>query len=132
MACAMILPVGLSILVGVTRVHIFVVVQSLCHFLELAQTHVCFMMPSNHLILCRPLLLLTSIFPSIRVLSNELALRTRWSKYWNVNVSPSNEYSGLISFSIDWFDLLAAQGTLKKTECQRIDTFKLQQGDEWN
>ena len=82
-------------------------------------------MPSNHLILCRPLLLLTSIFPSIRVLSNELALRTRWSKYWNVNVSPSNEYSGLISFSIDWFDLLAAQGTLKKTECQRNDAFEL-------
>ena len=101
--------------------------QSLLKLMSIA-----LVMSSNHLILCCPLFLLTSIFPSIRVLSNELALRTRWSKYWNVNVSPSNEYSGLISFSIDWFDLLAAQGTLKKTECQRIDTFKLQQGDEWN
>ena len=72
-------------------------------------------MPSNHLILCRPLLLLPSIFPSIRVFSNELALRIRWPKYWSFNfsISPSNEYSGLISFRIDWFDLLAAQGTLR-------------------
>ena len=67
------------------------------------------MMPSNHLIFCRPLLLLPSIFPSIRVFSNELALHIRWPKYWNfsVRISPSNEYSGLISFRIDWFDLLA-------------------------
>ena len=72
-------------------------------------------MPSNHLILCRPLLLLPSIFPSIRVFSNESVLRIRWPKYWsfNFNISPSNEYSGLISFRIDWFDLLAVQGTLK-------------------
>ena len=65
-------------------------------------------MPSNHLILCHPLLLLPSIFPSIRVLSNESALRIRWPKYWSFSfsTSPSNEYSGLISFKIDWFDLL--------------------------
>ena len=70
-------------------------------------------MPSNHLILCHHLLLLPSIFPSIRVFSNELALRIRWSKYCSFSISPSNEYSGLISFRIDWFDLLAVQGTLK-------------------
>ena len=70
-------------------------------------------MPSNHLILCRPLLLLPSIFPSIRVFSNESVLCIRWQKYWSFSISPSNEYSGLISFRIDWFDLLAVQGTLK-------------------
>ena len=72
-------------------------------------------MPSNHLILCRPLLLLPSIFPSIRVFSSESVLRIRWPNYWSFsfNISPSNEYSGLISFRIDWFDLLAVLGTLK-------------------
>ena len=72
-------------------------------------------MPSNHLVLCHSLLLLSSIFPSIRVFSNESALRIRWPKYWSFsfNISPSNEYSGLISFRIGWFDLLAIQGTLK-------------------
>ena len=72
-------------------------------------------MPSNQLILRRPLLLLPSIFPSIRVFSNELALHIRWPKYWSFSfsISPSNEYSGFISFRIDWFDLLAVQGTLK-------------------
>ena len=72
-------------------------------------------MPSNHLILCHPLLLLPSIFPSIRVFFSELALSIRWPNYWNVSfsISPSNEYSGLISFRIDWFDLLVVQGTLK-------------------
>ena len=72
-------------------------------------------MPSNHLILCRPLLLLPSIFPSIRVFSNESALLIRWPKYWscNFNISPSNEHPGLISFRMDWLDLLAVQGTLK-------------------
>ena len=71
-------------------------------------------MPSNHLILCRPLLL-PSIFPSIRVFSNESALHIRWPKYWSFSfsISPSNEYSGLISFTMDWLDLLAVQGTLK-------------------
>ena len=72
-------------------------------------------MPSNHLILCHPLLLLPSNFPSIRVFSNESALHIRWPKYWNFSfsISPSNEYSGLISFKMDWLDLLAVQGTLK-------------------
>ena len=72
-------------------------------------------MPSNYLIFCHPLLLLPSIFPSIRVFSNELALRIRWLKYWSFSfsISPSNEYSGLISFRIDLFALLAVQGTLK-------------------
>ena len=72
-------------------------------------------MPSNHLILCCPLLLLPSNFPSIRVFSNESVLRIRWPKYWSFsfNISPSNEYSGLISFRMDWLDLLALQGTLK-------------------
>ena len=73
------------------------------------------MMSLNHIILCHPLLLLPSIFPSIRVFSNELALRIRWPEYWSFSfsISPSSEYSGLISFRIDWFDLLAVQGTLK-------------------
>ena len=72
-------------------------------------------MPSNHLILCHPLLLLPSIFPSIRIFSNESVLCTRWPKYWSFSfsISPSNDYSGLISFRMDWLDLLAVQGTLK-------------------
>ena len=71
-------------------------------------------MPSNHLILCHPLLFLPSIFPSIRVFSNELAVRIRWPKYWSFsfNISPSNEHPGLISFRMDWLDLLSVQGTL--------------------
>ena len=73
------------------------------------------LMPSSHLILCHPLLLLPSIFPSMRVFSNESALRIRWPKYWSFrfNISPSNEHPGLISFRTDWLDLLAVQGTLK-------------------
>ena len=72
-------------------------------------------MPSNHLILCRPLFLPPSVFPSIRVLSNKSVLHIRWPKYWSFSfsISPSNEYPGLISFRMDWFDLLAVQGTLK-------------------
>ena len=72
-------------------------------------------MPSSHLILCRPLLLPPSIFPSIKVFSNESVLHIRWPKYWSFsfNISPSNEHSGLISFRMDWLDLLAVQGTLK-------------------
>ena len=72
-------------------------------------------MPSNYLIFCHPLLLLPSIFPSIRVFSNESVLHMRWPKYWSFSfsISPSNEYSGLISFRIEWLDLLAIQGTLK-------------------
>ena len=73
------------------------------------------LMPSNHLILCHPLLLLPSIFPSIRVFSNESILHVRWPKYWSFsfNISPSTEHPGLISFRVDWLDLLAVQGTLK-------------------
>ena len=72
-------------------------------------------MPSNHLILCRPLLLLPSVFPNIRVLSNDSALRIRWPKYWSFsfNISPSNEHPGLIFFRMDWLDLLEVQGTLQ-------------------
>ena len=84
--------------------------------LESTQTHVHWLvMPSNHLILCPPLLLLPSIFTSIMVFSNESALRLRWRKYWSLSfsISPSNEHPGLISFRMDWLDLLAVQGTLK-------------------
>ena len=83
---------------------------------ESIQTHVLVsMMPSNHLILCRPLLLPPSISPSIRVFSDESVLCMRWPKYWSFsfNISPSNEHPGLISFRMDWLDLLAVQGTLK-------------------
>ena len=85
--------------------------QSLLKFMPIES-----LMPSNHFILCRPLLLLPSIFPSIRVFSNESALRIRWPKYWSssFNISPSSDYSGLISFRMDWLDLLAVQGTLKR------------------
>ena len=84
------------------------------HLPEFAQTHVYWLvMPSNHLILCHPLFFLPSIFPSIRVFSNESVLHIKWPKYWgfSFSISPSNEYSGLI-FRMDWFDLLAVQGTL--------------------
>ena len=91
--------------------------SSVLHYLlEFAQTHAIeSMMPSNHLILCHPLLLLPSVFPNIRVFSNQSALHTRWPKYWSFSISPSNEYSGLISFRIDWSDLLTVQGTLKES-----------------
>ena len=85
-------------------------------FLESTQTHIHeSVMPSSHLILCRPLLLLPSIFPRMRVFSNESALHIRWPKYWSFsfNISPSNEHPGLISFRMDWLDHLAVQGTLK-------------------
>ena len=95
--------------------------STLCfHVLPISQSWLRFMctesvMPSNHLILCRPLLLLPSVFPTIRVFSNELALCIRWPKDWSFSfsISPFNEYSGLISFRMDWFDLLTVQGTLK-------------------
>ena len=89
---------------------VFTISQSLLKFMFIESA-----MPSSHLILCHPLFLLPSIFPSIRVFSNESALRMRWPKYWSCsfNISPSNEHSGLISFTMDWVDLLAVQGTLK-------------------
>ena len=88
----------------------FTISQSLLRLMSVES-----MIPSNHLILCHPLLLLPSIFRSIRVFSSEVALCIRWPKYWSFNfsTSPSNECSGLISFRIDWLDLLAIQGTLK-------------------
>ena len=82
-------------------------------------------MPSNHLILCRPLLLLTSIFPSIRVFSNESVLCIRWPKYWSFSISPSNEYSGLISFRMDWLDLLAVQESSPTPQFKGV-SFELQ------
>ena len=88
----------------------FTIFQSLLRLMSIE-----LVMPSSHLILCHPLLLLPSVFPSIRVFSSESALCIRWPKYWNFcfSSSPSNEYSGLISFRMDWLDLLAVQGTLK-------------------
>ena len=87
----------------------FTISRSLLKFMSIESV-----MPSNHLILCHPLILLPSIFPSIRVFSNESVLHIRWPKYWSFSfsISPSNEYSRLISFRIDWFDLLAVQRTL--------------------
>ena len=86
-------------------------------------------MPSNHLILCRPILLPPSIFPSIRVFSNESVLLIRWPKYWSFSfsISPSNEYSGLTSFRMEWLDLLAVQGTLKSLlqhHSSKVSTFQ--------
>ena len=85
-----------------------------------------FVMPSNHLILCHPLCLLPSIFPSIRIFSNKQALHIKWPKYWSFSfsISPSNEYSGLISFRIDWFDFLAVQGTLKSLLAPQFNSIK--------
>ena len=85
-------------------------------------------MPSSHLILCRPLLLLPSIFPSIRVFSNDSVLRIRWPKYWSFSfsISPSNEHPGLISFRIDWLDLLVVQGTQESSLTSRFKSIILQ------
>ena len=86
----------------------FTIFQSLLIFMSTE-----LVMPSNHLILCHPLILLPSIFPSIRFFSSETALRIRWPKYWSFSINPSNEHSELISFRSDWFDLFAVQRTLK-------------------
>ena len=93
--------------------HASLSITNSCSLLRLMTTEL--VMPSNHLILCHPLLLPPSIFPSNRVFSNESVLRIRWPKYcsFSISISPSNEYSGLISFRMDWLDLLAVQGTLK-------------------
>ena len=109
---------------SLSHVRLFATPWTAAHQASLSITHsqsllklmsIKLMMPSNYLILCCPLLLLPSIFPSIRVFSNESALHIRYPKYWssNFSISPSNEYSGLISFRTDWLDLLAVQGTLK-------------------
>ena len=99
----------------------FTISQSLLKLMSIQSV-----MPSNHLILCHPFLVLPSIFPIINVFSSESALCIRWPKYWNFSISPSNEYSGLTSFRIDWFDLLADQGTLSSEssaapQCKRIN-----------
>ena len=107
-----------------SRVQLFVIPWTAAHQASLSITNswsllkfmaIELVMPSNHLILCRSLFLLPSVFPSIRVFSSESVLHIRWPKYWSFSfsISPSNEYSGLISFRMDWFDLLAVQGTLK-------------------
>ena len=95
----------------------FTVSQSLLSFISIESV-----MLSNHHIFCRSFLLFPSAFPSIKILSSELALHIRWPKYWSFSfsISPSNEYSGLISFRIDWFDLLSVQGTLKSLLCTTI------------
>ena len=98
----------------------FTISQSLLKFLPTE-----LVMPSKHLILCHPLLLLPSVFPSIKVLSNESDLHIRWLKCWSLSISPSSEYSGLISFRIDWFDLLAVQGTLKSFSSTAIRKHQL-------
>ena len=115
---------GCGVAEWVSRVRLFATLWTAAHQTSLSITSsqspptpmsIKSMMPSNHLILCCPLLLLPSIFPSIRVFSNESALHIRWPKYWSYsfNISPSNEHLGLISFRMDWLDLLAVQGTLK-------------------
>ena len=92
------------------------------HLLEFSQlTSLEMVMPSNHVIHCHPLLLLPSIFPSMRVFSNESALHIRWQKYWSFSISPSTEYSGLISFRIDWFDLVV-QGTLESSPAPQFES----------
>ena len=90
-------------------------------------------MPSNHLILCCPLLLLPSVFPNIRIFSNESTLHIRWPKYWSFSfsISHSNEYSGLISFRIDWFDLLAVQGTLRNVIGQKLYVALVSELRDW-
>ena len=107
---------------SLSHVQLFVIPWTIAHQASLSNTtsqsilkfmSIESVMPSNHLILCRPLLLPPSILPSIRVFSNESFLHIRWPKYWSFSFSPSNEYSGLISFRMDWLDLLAIQGTLK-------------------
>ena len=105
--------------------------SSVLHYLlEFAQTHVHeSVMLSNHLILCHPFLPLPSIFPNIRVFSNKSALHIRWPKYWSFNISPSNEYSGLISYRIDWFDSLQSRGlsrVLSNTTVKKHQFFSAQ------
>ena len=117
---------GFSSLQSLSRVRLFVTPWTAARQASLSFTNswsllkltsIKSVMPSNHLILCRPLLFLPSIFPSIRVFSNESVLRIKWPKYWSFSfsISPSNVYSGLISFRMDWLDLLAVQGTLKSS-----------------
>ena len=118
------IPFQFSSVQSLSHVRLFVIPRTTVHQASLSITNsrsppklmsIESVMPSSHLILCHPLLLLPSIFPSIRVFSNESTLCIRWPKYWSFsfNISPSNEHPGLISFRMDWLDLLAVQGTLK-------------------
>ena len=112
---------GRAVVQSLTRVRLFATPRTAARQASLSITNsrsllkLLSVMPSNHLILCRPLLLPPSVFPGIRVFSNEPVLHITWPKYWSFsfNISPSNEYSGLSSFRMDWLDLLAVQGTLK-------------------
>ena len=113
---------GVAVLQLSNQVHLFATLWIAAHQTSLSLTiswslleftFIELVMPSNHLILCCPLLLLSSVFPSIRVFSNGSAIHIRWPKYQSLSISPFNQYSGLISFKIDWYDLLAVQGTLK-------------------
>ena len=129
-----------AVVQSLSHVWLFVTPQSTAHQASLSFTiswSLCKLMfiesvtPSNHLILCGPLPILSSIFPRIRVFTNELALHIRWPKYWSFSfsISPSNEYAGLISLKIDWFDLLAAQGILKSLsqhQCLKHQFFSVQ------
>ena len=123
--CVYLSAISISSLQSLSRVRLFVTPWTAARQASLSITNsqtllklmsIESVMPSNHLILCHPRLLLPSVFPSMRIFSNESALCIRWPKYWSFsfNISPSNEYSELISFKIDWLDLLAVQGTLKR------------------
>ena len=125
------LDLGFSSVQSLSRVRLFVTPRTAALQASLSTTNswsllkltsIKSVMPSNHLMLCHPLLFLPSIFPSIRVFSSESVLRIKWPKYWNFSfsISPSNEYSGLISFRMDWFDLLAVQGTLKSSPTPQL------------
>ena len=127
----------LSSVQSLSRVQLFVTPWTAAHQASLSITNsqnllkimsIESVMPSNHLIFCHPLLLLPSIFPSIRVFSNESVLFIRWPKYWSFSfsISPSDEYSGLISFRMDWLDLLAVQGTLKSHGYVGLNPFSVQ------
>ena len=124
MVCGQVWPTQFSSVQSFSRVQLFATPRITARQASLSITNsqsppkpmsIVSVMPSNHLIICRPLLLLLLIFPSIRVFSNESALSIRWPKYWSFSfsISPSNEHPGLISFRMDWLDLLAVQGTLK-------------------
>ena len=119
-----VLPIQFSSVQSLSHVQLFVTPWTAAHQASLSITNswlllklmsIKWVMPSNHLTLCHLVLLLPSIFPSIKVFSNESVLRIRWQKYWSFNfsISPSSEYSGLISFRMDWLDLLVVQGTVK-------------------
>ena len=122
---------GYTIVQSLSRLQLFATPQTAAHQASLSITNsqslhklrsIESVMPSSHLILCHPLLLLPPIPPSIRIFSDESALLIKWPKYWSFSISPSNEYSGLISFRTDWFDLLAVQGLSMDTQRDSVKT----------